>query len=272
MPNLELITRHPDQPNTLPPILFVHGAFCGAWIWDAKFLPYFAERGFTAHALSLRGHGNGGGHDRLPWYSLGNYVDDVAEIIAGLDTPPILVGHSMGGMVVQRTLTQHRDIPAAVLMASAPPHGLWCSTAGMALRHPQVYRQLMLLTSFGPDSADTGVIWRAQFSDRTPPDEIKKYESLVQQESKRVLMDMFGMSMFLPSRSTPVLVLGADRDVFFSPAEVRATARAYGTEPEIFPDFGHAMMLESCWQRVADRVIDWLDDGLSANRSNNIAN
>ena len=89
------------QPNRSvvdpPPILFVHGSYCAAWIWAEKFMPYFAEQGFSCAAVSLRGHG--GSEGLLSWASLADYVDDVTSAVAQMDSPPILVGHSMGGLV-----------------------------------------------------------------------------------------------------------------------------------------------------------------------------
>lgn len=54
-----------------------------------------------------------------------------------------------------------------------------------------------------------------------------------------------------------MLVLGAEHDGFVSVADVHATARAYGTEPEFFP-MGHNMMLEPGWADVAGRIHEWL--------------
>jgi pimeloyl-ACP methyl ester carboxylesterase len=57
--------------------------------------------------------------------------------------------------------------------------------------------------------------------------------------------------------TTPMLVLGAVHDGFVSVGAVRATARAYRTEPEFFP-MGHNMMLEPGWADVAKRIHTWL--------------
>ena len=57
--------------------------------------------------------------------------------------------------------------------------------------------------------------------------------------------------------TTPILVLGAEHDGFVSMGDVRATARAYRTEPEFF-DMGHNMMLEPGWADVAGRIHAWL--------------
>lgn len=86
------------------PILFVHGAWHDAWCWQEHFLPYFAQHGYVAHALSFRGHGNSAGRERLRWSGIADYVTDLAQVVQRLPTPPILIGHSMGGLVVQRYL------------------------------------------------------------------------------------------------------------------------------------------------------------------------
>ncbi len=53
---LEVIDK--GSGNAGPPLLFIHGAWHGAWCWDEHFLDFFANNGFHAVALSLRGHGN----------------------------------------------------------------------------------------------------------------------------------------------------------------------------------------------------------------------
>ncbi|WP_147310215.1 hypothetical protein [Cohnella phaseoli] len=55
-----------------------------------------------------------------------------------------------------------------------------------------------------------------------------------------------------------MLVLGAANDFLIDSHELEQTARAYGTNPEIFPNMAHDMMLEAEWQRVAHRMIEWL--------------
>ncbi len=58
--------------------------------------------------------------------------------------------------------------------------------------------------------------------------------------------------------TTPMLVLGAEADRALAQDEVRATARAYGTDAQFFGDMGHDMMLEPGWRSVAERIIQWL--------------
>lgn len=257
MPTLEILSRPPTGPAKPVPLLFVHGAFCAAWIWEEHFLPWFAERGWEASAVSLRGHGGSEGRDRLDCFGIADFVEDALAAADRCSAPPVLIGHSMGGMVVQRALRERR-FPGAVLMASAPPHGLLESTLGLAWRAPFVFQQMGMLMAFGANAIAPEAVRRAMFSDRMPVEEARRFEPLLQEESRRVLMDIGGWIPFppTPDRNIPVAVLGAEEDLLFPPDQVRATARAFHTEPVFFPGRGHAMMLEPGWEEVATLIAD----------------
>src|SRR5690606_1090224 len=120
---LERLSRLPEGAARGRPLLFVHGAYTGAWCWDEHFLPFFARHGYAAHAVSLSGHGGSEGRERLDRLRLADYVDDVARTVAELPAPPVLIGHSMGGLIVQKYL-EHADATAAALLCAVPPHGL----------------------------------------------------------------------------------------------------------------------------------------------------
>jgi pimeloyl-ACP methyl ester carboxylesterase len=121
-PRLEVLSRAPARPRNAPPLLFVHGAWHGAWCWDEHFLGYFSQLGFSAHAVSLRGHGESEGKERLRFARLSDFVEDLEQTVDALPATPVLIGHSMGGFVVQKYL-ERRRAPLAVLLASIPPGG-----------------------------------------------------------------------------------------------------------------------------------------------------
>jgi pimeloyl-ACP methyl ester carboxylesterase len=266
MPNLEIFSHSPAGPAKPVPLLFVHGAFCGAWIWAEKFLPWFAARGYEAHAISLRGHGKSEGRDSLHNFGIDDYVSDVLRAAEGCSSPPVLIGHSMGGIVVQRALANGHDLPGGVLMASAPPHGLWASTMGLAWRDPYVFRNMSQMMMFGMQAMSFEALYRAMFSNSMPRAEAARYEWRVQEESRRVLMDIGGWIPYpvLPKRKLPVLVLGAEKDLLFPPDQVHATAWAFGTDATFFPDMGHSMMLQPGWESVARHIDGWVDATFAA--------
>jgi pimeloyl-ACP methyl ester carboxylesterase len=262
---LEVITRTPKGKARPTPLLFVHGAYGGAWLWDERFLPYFAERGWLAHALSLRGHAGSGGAESVQFARLRDYVADAEQVAEGLAGPPVLIGHSLGGMVVQHCL--HRiALPAAVLMASSPPHGMIGSLFGMALSNPQLLYELSFAHHLGPQLTDGRAIERALFSPGMPGPLVRSYMRRFQAESDLVILDLLFLDLppSTPMLDTPVLVLGAEEDSFVYRGGLDATADTYRTRAEIFPGMRHAMMLDLGWESVAARIHDWLEETLGS--------
>ena len=118
---LEVIDKGTCSESHPAPLLFVHGAWHAAWCWDENFLGFFAEKGYRTLALSLRNHGNS--YKKNPrTCSVADYVSDVASVANSLPAQPVVIGHSMGGLVVQKYLEKH-SAPAGVLLASMPVGG-----------------------------------------------------------------------------------------------------------------------------------------------------
>lgn len=261
---LELISRVPESPTHPTPLLFVHSAWHGAWCWEEYFLDYFAQQGFAAHALSLRGHGASAGREHLRWSRLADYVADVAEVASQLmaqsatHQAPVVIGHSMGGAVAQKYLETH-IAPAGVLLASMPPAGVLATTLRIASHHPLEFLKVNLTLSLYPLVASPKLAREAFFSAAMPEEQVAAYTQRLQDESYLGFLDMLMLNLPRPQRvKTPLLVLGGAQDTIFHPHEVEATARAYNTQAILFPNIAHDMMLEPGWQAVADCIIKWL--------------
>jgi pimeloyl-ACP methyl ester carboxylesterase len=278
-PALELL-HHPvtAKPRkefaAVPPVLFLHGAFCGAWVWDEHFLPYFASKGINAYALSLRGHGASEGTATLRDATLADFCDDLritaAEIEAKHGRGPVLIGHSMGGMVVQRViegmdandLRQGKGASAMVLMSSVPPGGLWGTSLNMMMRDPFLFMQMGALQAFGAGAATLSGVHRAMFTGDTPVDLTAAYLSRLQEESLRVQLDLSTAPPPIATNgsSIPNLVIGADEDAFVPAWMAQTTARHYHAPCTILTHEGHAMMLGQRWQTSADTLLEWLSE------------
>lgn len=259
---LEVITRRPHGKAHPVPLLFVHGAYTAAWCWDEHFLACFADAGYEASALSLSGHGGSPGREYLDLISLDDYVRDVLEVVDRCEVPPVLIGHSMGGMVVQKCL-EMRQVPAVVLMASVPPQGLWASAVGLAMRKPDLMSELNALLAGGITSLDA--LRDALFAQPVSMERLQQMASRVQPESTRVIWDMTMFNLPQPARMhrPPMLVIGAECDPIIPPALTEMTARTFDVPARLFPGMGHGMMLEADWRKVAQCMLDWLPQVLS---------
>lgn len=268
---LDVITVLP--PKTHPsrsPLLFIHGSFSDARVWEPTFLPYFARHGFECHAVSLRGHGNSEGREELRATRLADYVDDVTAAVSRLPRSPILIGHSMGGMVAQKYAQRHPNrLAGMVLMGSVPPHGLACSNMFMALRHPLSFCQTIALTMLGPRGGSLETMRRLLFSADMPEAKLLEIASFVQAESVAVAFDMLRPPIHHSDLPFPTLVVGAQNDVFVAPAVAKATARYYRADFCIIPELAHAMMLDTRWQDAADVVLGWIERRVAQNAEEN---
>jgi pimeloyl-ACP methyl ester carboxylesterase len=263
---LEVIDKGRTGESHPAPMLFVHGGEHAAWCWDEHFLDFFAAKGYRAVALSLRGHGASSNSTPSRACSIADYVQDVCSVADHLSQTPVIVGHSLGGFVVQKYLESHAA-PAAVLVASTPPQGAAAAlfrNAGVLFhrttRHPWLTVKAAM-TGQSPSGFNELERARAMFfSTHTPESWVVSYaERLQKEQSGKVALDMLFLNLPKPRRvSTPLLVLGAQCDRNVSPQEVHATARAYRTHAEIFPNIGHDMMLEPGWADIAQRIHVWL--------------
>jgi pimeloyl-ACP methyl ester carboxylesterase len=164
----------------------------------------------------------------------------------------------MGGHVVQKYLERHQA-PAAVLLASLPPAGALATTLRIARRHPAFFGKVNLTFSLYPLVATPELAREHFFSEALSDETVHRYWANLQDESFLGFLDMLALNLPKPKKvSTAMLVLGAAKDAVFGIDEVKATARAYNTEAEIFDGMGHDMMLEPQWRSVAERIASWL--------------
>jgi pimeloyl-ACP methyl ester carboxylesterase len=242
------------------PLLFVHGGCLSAWCWDEHFLDFFAERGFRAVAVSERAHGTSSSPRPLTKCSIADYLHDVRWAADQLGGQPVLIGHSTGGFITQKYLA-HRDAPAAVLVASTPPRGIGLAALRVWRRHPWVSMRANIFGGSHHLFNTPPLAREFFFSPLTPQDIVDSCAARVEPESLRAVFTDQTFRLPRPKRvTTPVLVLGAENDGLINNKDVRSTARAYGTQAEIFAGMGHMMMLEPGWRDVAQRIWSWLGE------------
>jgi pimeloyl-ACP methyl ester carboxylesterase len=250
---LEVVERQPSTDQGRTPLLFVHGLGHGAWCWE-NWLAATAEAGYPSYAVSVRGHGRSVG--RLRTARLAQYVDDVIAAASSLPRPPVLVGHSMGGLVVQQTLARYAA-RAAVLVAPIPAHPAVSSLAAIARRHP-----LDALRIVGGGSLPLRPEYL--FHELDDADALE-YADRCGGESAVV---QYQLLMHRPARpplgSPPVLVLASPDDRLIPIRGVRSTAARYGADVVEFPGMGHDLMLDARWREPLDAMLGWLPKALAS--------
>jgi len=250
-------------------MVMIHGAFCGGWAFDAL-RPIFAQRGYRAIAPNLRHHDRGAyPPEALGTTSVLDYADDLEKLILALDEPPILVGHSMGGLIAQM-LAARGLARALVLLAPSAPWGVLPSTpfevaSAQALFLAGDFWSMPLRPSYW--------IAAANALDRMPEPAHREIFARFVPESGLACFEVMHWPLdarrasFVHARDVacPVLVLAGSRDRVNPPATVRCVAKRYGgrAQFEILEGRGHWLIGEPGYEVVAQRMVRWLDDALA---------
>ena len=243
---------HVARPR--PSVLCVHGMFGGAWQFD-DWLPLLADRGYEVRALNLRGHHGSRPVPNLGKVSMRDFLDDALEVARALGDPVVL-GHSMGGLIAQK-MAEAGAVRAAVLLCAGPPRGILATSLtliGRQLKHlPAMLGSRPLY--FDRSDAD----WL--MFNRTPkPMADAIFERLVPESGTAGREMSFGSVAVDQTRvQCPILSVTSSDDRFLVPRIGRALAKKYAAEQFVANGNAHMVISEPGWEKVAARVLDWLD-------------
>jgi pimeloyl-ACP methyl ester carboxylesterase len=247
-----------------PPVVMIHGGFCGAWTWD-DFAAHFRRAGYAVETPSLRHHDGTKPPAALATTSLLDYAADLERLVAEMATPPIVIGHSLGGLLAQ-ILAARREIAAAVLLAPSAPWGVPPST----LFEIGAAQTLMLRVGFWSallePNFDTAT---AHALDRFSEERRAEIFGRMIPESGRATFEMmhWGLDMRRASEvdvrkvRCPLLFLAGSGDRINPPGTVERAARLYKDRAhyEVMPGMSHWLIGEPGWETVCERSLAWLD-------------
>ncbi len=248
------VSRPAKRRPGAPTVLFLHGAFADHVAFRG-WVRRFAAVGYPTVAVSRRGR-LGVGPERAAGLSFDDYVDDTKAVIDELGGTPVLVGHSLGGLVAQR-LAEEGRASAVALLASAPPAMLTAQAIALPRFAPNMPR-IMAGRPFivGNDACSVLAL------NRVPEEDRPAIHAHLTEESGKVYRSMMLGTIRVKAAKVqiPVFVAGGAQDRIISPRLVRTTARHYGVEPRLYDEHGHWILEEPGWEHVADDVLTWLAD------------
>lgn len=239
------------------PLVFVHGAFCGGWIWGRYFQPFFAKHGFDSYAIDLRGRRSISPFIPTP-HGLADYAADVEDLIDHLGIEPILIGHSLGGLVAQKVSAVKRP-HALALLASVPPEGMSFASWQMALSNPLLFWNTATF-AMSPSMGSITVAREALFSPDAPDAVARDVLRRSSPEAPRALMEAQLPLACAPGylSDIPVSVIGAMDDRLIPVSAVERTAQFHAVEPILFDQTGHALMVDTRWRAIAEHLLHWI--------------
>lgn len=250
--------------SSRPPLVMIHGMWSQSWVWDGFRQP-FEQAGYPVHAPTLRHHEQATPAPALGTTSLRDYVDDLTRLIGALPAKPVLIGHSMGGLLAQ-LLAARGLARAAILLCSAAPRGvvpvrpvMLPATTRMFLQ-PGFWKRPIRLWPWEARYAVFNRVSRVEADDLIA--------RMVWESGRAAAEIVFAMAqpggpatLDYHANGTPLLSLAGSDDRIVPAGVCRANARRYGPRCEYreYPGYAHWLLGEPGWERLADDCLRWLD-------------
>jgi len=251
-----------------PKIIFIHGMFLTAKSWD-RWVDYFEDLGYECHAPSWPMH------EEQPDFLRNNIPDHLgdlglatlyrhhAELLEKQLTPPIVIGHSMGGLLMQK-LAAAGLIRAGVGICSVAPNRM------LALDWGFLKNSASIVNPFAGDQPYEMMpdVFHQNFGNpMTEEESYSAYLDFAVHESRQVLRNVMGEDghIEMDKPHVPLLFIGASGDRIIPSSLVERNALAYTDAGSVceFMEFagkGHFICGQDGWEEVARHIARWIEN------------
>lgn len=248
-------------------VMFVHGAWLTPAAWD-PFRSRYESQGYTcltpAWPLEDRPIAalRRSPHPNLGRLTIGKIVDHHENLIRELPEPPLLIGHSLGGLVVQKLLDRGLGT-AGVSIDPVAPAGVLPGLTALRSALP------VLLTWRAPSRVVTMKFQEFALSFAhllSRAEQRNAYDRFIVPTPGRLYYQIaFGVGTRVNFKNTeraPLLLIAGEQDRTIELSMVQATFRKYQHSSAVtafksFPDRTHLLIAAPGWQEIADYAMDW---------------
>ena len=256
-------------------VVFVHGLWLHATSWD-PWVEHFTTAGHTARAPGWPGDSltvaeARANPDRSGGFGISDVVRHYAHLVADADGPVVAVGHSFGGLVVQRLLADGH-VAAGVAIDAAPIRGnillppSALKVASVALRNPATFRGSVTLTpqefayGFGNELSEqecTELYERWSIPSPGRP---------LFEDAAANLMPGSPAAVDLDADRGPLLLVAGGMDHTAPASLTRTVYRLHARNEAVVTDLveladrGHSLTIDHGWAEVADTARSWIKE------------
>ena len=256
------VTACNPRSATRPPILFIHGIMGGPWYFEG-YQRFFAERGYPNHAVSLRGRPGTRAVRDPGRISIEEFVTDARDVARSLGRP-IIIGHSMGGLIAQR-LAEEDISDIVVLLAAAPPAGISLTTPRLAMKQIKHLGTLLRLRPLRSSRSDSDEL----IFNRMPAGTRAELHAQLLPDSGLAAREMALGTVRVDERKVrcALLIASGLDDRFIAPRVARQLAKKYGAPCWQYPGNAHFLPMEPGWERIAGDIESWIGRRLDQSSS-----
>ncbi|MCC9609395.1 alpha/beta hydrolase [Blastopirellula sp. JC732] len=242
------------------PIVFIHGTNAGPWTM-ANFAHFFAGQGYECHSPAYRYHDPSPAPQDaalLRGLSIADYVEDIAAYVEKLAARPILIGHSLGGVIAQKLAM--RDLASAIILLNGSVNwGILPTTD----HERELAKMFMAAGPFWEETLLPDFETMQRFGlNKLAEEEQRRVFQQLGPESGQVLFELF-FWMFDQNETTkidydsvmcPILMVSGTDDLAIPPSTARQIAARHGERVTFHeaPGFGHYLTIEPNWREIAE--------------------
>ena len=241
-------------------------------------MPFFSTAGYDTIAISVRGQGGSDRGDLKVSGDLESHANDLASFISSLTTsapdlpPPVLIGHSFGGLLVEKYASQlvqsnRPPISGVALLCAVPPSGNKDIVTRITKKSLKASFTITLAFVFRTFAKNLDTCRTTFFSPDIPFEDLKKYQAELAAASPVRLLDLGSLNKVLPlpplpvaAKGLPAFVAGGDSDLVVDPPAVTEAAEYFGVEPTMWKNMAHDCMLDTRWKEAAESLKTWLNE------------
>lgn len=259
-----VIDKH--QPKIIKysyPLLFIHGAG-GTSEYLKNYLLFFARAGWQSYAINLRGHYPSDREATLAQITIEDYISDVEKVIRDLAIENCaLIGHSMGGLIAQKTAMHFKSVKALITIASAPPFGVTLEIKNDLPYSGTIMKSMWGLINLRPIKSSYFMAEKS-FLNNIDESEREKIFPMFVAESLMVGYQVAQGVYVDPDKiKCPKLVIGCKLDAMAPESMERKLAEFLQADYISYEQFAHLPMLEAGWEKSAADIGNWLGKNVS---------
>jgi pimeloyl-ACP methyl ester carboxylesterase len=247
-------------------IVFIHGMFQNPKSWD-KWIEFLSDKGYNCIAPAWPLHeGNPADLRTNPPAGLGDLelqtiVDEMEKVVRAQGEKPIVIGHSVGGLIVQ-LLASKGLIETGVAIDSVAPNAMLAFDSGFMKNSALIANPFKGNEPFYMDLES----FHGSFCNTITMEETEKaYNETATHDSRNVLRDCMGEAgkIDVEMPHAPLLFIGGEEDQIIPAALNQRNSEAYTDEVSVtgfkeFANRGHFICGQAGWEEVADYIYDWL--------------